>query len=475
MASILRGTRKVLLHHSARRMLRAGMLARGCSLRRLSPPTTLSRSPSSTVVASVRRRLSTAKPGSMDAVNAAFAKAAARSAAQEAAADAAPPTVLQRVLPLGLWGLVSLNIGAFLSQGDEGVQVLIYLEEFTGQVMSPDTSRRELIERLERVSRGASLNDSLKLAVLDTPGLTDRLLELFTSDAKNVSPAARNHAAKVLEYVGSLPEAQLEMVARGVHEPVLALLRADGTSLYLRKTLAALACHLTAAPANVPTLVRAGVVSALHEEQESSTKLRRQKVQVALRRLCARLASADEHAALLASLPAHERALVERYAALEAEAALEPLHAFRATLVESGVLLYLHTAAGGAAWGLAESLYQRRPVAALVQNVARTALVTCFVPICLVGGVVSTYNATNRKTDTVEEKFALYFTACLALYPARFVLEWVERFAPLWLGGHIVGFASFFAWTLYTESDLLKSDHGLLDKSDAETLTGQKK
>lgn len=61
------------------------------------------------------------------------------------------------------------------------------------------------------------------------------------------------------------------------------------------------------------------------------------------------------------------------------------------------------------------------------------------------------------------------------MYPARFLLEWVERFAPLWLGGHIVGFGSFFVWTLYTESDLLKSDHSLLDKSDAETLTGQKK
>ena len=36
------------------------------------------------------------------------------------------------------------------------------------------------------------------------------------------------------------------------------------------------------------------------------------------------------------------------------------------------------------------------------------------------------------------------------------------RLAPLWLGGHIVGFSSFFVWTLYTESDLLKSDNLLL-------------
>ena len=82
-------------------------------------------------------------------------------------------------------------------------------------------------------------------------------------------------------------------------------MRAEGASLYVRKALATLTCHLAAAPANVPVLARAGAVSALHDEQESNPKLRRQKVQVALRRLCAGLA-ADEHAALLASLPQRE-------------------------------------------------------------------------------------------------------------------------------------------------------------------------
>ena len=54
---------------------------------------------------------------------------------------------------------------------------------------------------------------------------------------------------------------------------------------------------------------------------------------------------------------------------------------------------------------------------------------------------------------------------------------WVDHFAdrPPSFYCHIVGFGSFFVWTLFTESDLLKSDHSLLDKSDAETLTGQKK
>jgi hypothetical protein len=38
---------------------------------------------------------------------------------------------------------------------------------------------------------------------------------------------------------------------------------------------------------------------------------------------------------------------------------------------------------------------------ALLQNVMRTSLVTCFVPILLVGGVVTSYNAANRKMAAV--------------------------------------------------------------------------
>lgn len=75
---------------------------------------------------------------------------------------------------------------------------------------------------------------------------------------------------------------------------------------------------------------------------------------------------------------------------------------------------------------------------------------------------MTSYNRINKVTDSIEEKFALYFGACVALYPASRLLSWVERFAPLWLGGHIVGFVSFFAWTVYSESDLLKSDRDLL-------------
>ena len=86
--------------------------------------------------------------------------------------------------------------------------------------------------------------------------------------------------------------------------------------------------------------------------------------------------------------------------------------------------------------------------------------------VLLVGGVVTAYERLNRTTDSINEKFALYGAACLALYPAGRLLQWAETIAPLWLGGHIVGFSSFFGWTLYTESDLLKSDRELLSRAE---------
>jgi len=369
------------------------------------------------------------------------------------------------VLPLGLWTLVSLNVGAYFSQGDEGAQVLIHLDEFTQPLLDPTTPKKVLAERAERIARGSALNDSLKRALLSTPALPERLLEMLSGDA-NVSTTARNHAAKVLENICASPETQAEVVERGLHRPMIDLLRAPSTSLYVKKTLAAAICSVASLPTNAAALGSACALSALHDEQELSKALRRQRVQMTLGRLGASLAALP--AEVLDELPARERELIAKYAEAEADASKQLLHSVRSTLVESGVLLYMHTAAGGAAWGLFESLRVGETRAALVQNVVRTSLVTCFVPIIMVGGLVSTYTNMNRATDSIDDKFQVYFVSSMALYPAGRLLQWVERFAPLWLGGHIVGFFSFFTWTLYTESDLLKTDKELLAKSKAD-------
>lgn len=374
-------------------------------------------------------------------------------------------TLRDHLIRIGLWGIISINVGAYFGQGDEGAQLLLHLEEFAEHILAADTKRSVLTEALERVSRGAASNDTLKLRLLAHPGLFDRLVALST-DAR-AGGAARNHAVKVLEAISGSAEAQREIVVSGRHMTYLELMQREGASLYARKALAAAVCNLAQQPENVIAMGRAGAVGALLREQESDARLRRRRVEVSAARLAAALVAHGSDT--LEALPVGERALVERLGGEEEEAAaqLGPLHGVRATLIESGVLLYFHTAAGGAAWGLFESVRAGQSRAALVQNVARTALVTCFVPILMVGGVVTTYNRVNKQTDSINDKFALYFGGCVLLYPASRFFTWVEAFAPLWLGGHIVGFGSFFAWTLYTESDLLKSDSVLL-KLDAQ-------
>jgi len=361
--------------------------------------------------------------------------------------------------PLVIWTAVSVQVGTFFSAGDEGVQILIHLDEFTSVVLDPSAEKAKLTERLERVSRGSALNNSLRLRLIDTPGLIERLASFTQGDPKTLGVTAQNHAAKILENVSALPEAQARLVADGWHSTLLEIIDSPRTTLYVKKTLTSAVCNIASHPDALVPLARASTLSVVHDEQESSTLLRRQKVALTLSRLGALIAALPQET--LATLSTRERELAASYAEVEAEAAKQPLHQVRSTLIQSGVLLYLHTAAGGAAWGFFESIRLRDTRAQLVQNVVRTSLVTCFVPILLVGGVVTTYTHFNKTTDTVMEKFKLYFTSSMALYPAGRLLQWVERFAPLWLGGHIVGFVSFFAWTLYTESDLLKTDREL--------------
>ena len=90
----------------------------------------------------------------------------------------------------------------------------------------------------------------------------------------------------------------------------------------------------------------------------------------------------------------------------------------------------------------------------------RTAFVTGLVPAFFVGGIVSMFQQYQRQADTESDVFRLYAaTLMTTLYPAYYLLPWVDRWAPLWLGGHVLGFGSFFAFMVLTDADLMKNDH----------------
>ena len=91
----------------------------------------------------------------------------------------------------------------------------------------------------------------------------------------------------MIEAVSAHPEAQLRLVEAGVHVRLLRTVESEGSSLYIKKTLATVLCNLALRPENVPALGGAGAVRILDAEQRSSPKLRRRRVEVALSRLAA--------------------------------------------------------------------------------------------------------------------------------------------------------------------------------------------
>jgi hypothetical protein len=197
-----------------------------------------------------------------------------------------------------------------------------------------------------------------------------------------------------------------------------------------------------------------------------------------VQRVCAALASSDRHTAAVANLAPAERALVEARRAELAERADDSLafvvDSAHAVLIEGGALMYLHTAAGGLVWGAFESLRARMGARAVVRHALVTSAVTCLLPITVVGGLVTAYQELEKATDTRLQKWTMYTAAALLLYPGWLVMQVVERAAPFWLGGHIVGFMSFFAWLRYSHSDLLRTDAELLamDRGAAATASG---
>ncbi|KYQ92180.1 hypothetical protein DLAC_07023 [Tieghemostelium lacteum] len=131
-------------------------------------------------------------------------------------------------------------------------------------------------------------------------------------------------------------------------------------------------------------------------------------------------------------------------------------------LIQSGKLLYLHTSLGGFVWGCFESIRAKLPVNTVVINGVKNAIITAAIPIYFVGYMTTLFTEQYKKMDTTKDKFILYFSGCLSLFPWYYLLPVVERFSPYWIGGHVLGFMSFFTYLAYTKSEIFKSDQMLI-------------
>jgi hypothetical protein len=56
----------------------------------------------------------------------------------------------------------------------------------------------------------------------------------------------------------------------------------------------------------------------------------------------------------------------------------------------------------------------------------------------------------------IADFFGLYTLGLLSLYPWVHLLPVVEAWAPLWLGGHVVGFMTFGGYLIATKADIMQ-------------------
>lgn len=405
---------------------------------------------------------------------AAAKRAGARAEPPPSAPAPAPLTWRGRLAYAAGYAYVCVNVGALLTNQNESLVALETYAVIAREVVTP-TDDEKLEKCLDVLARGLPLSTSLREKVVATEGVAPRLLELC-----RVAPTvkARHHAAKALETTCALPAARHAFIAAGLHEGMVRVVL-DLTALgYVRKTIASALAQLASgaaraaeagdAPArdDLDRLAAAGAIRALQASLDDPASAR-QRTRGALLRMCAALdPGSAQHAAALRALSAPERELVEaRRAELAARAGdnlallVDSAHS---ALAEGGALMYLHTAAGGLVWGAFESLRTRHGARAVARHALVTSAVTCLLPITVVGGLVTAYHELEKATDTRPQKLAMYTCAALLLYPGWRVMQVVEAVAPYWLGGHIVGFMSFFAWLRYTASDLLRTDAELL-------------
>eukprot|EP01134_Creolimax_fragrantissima_P007666 CFRG7666T1 len=377
------------------------------------------------------------------------------------------------------WVAMSLSLGAWSmsmdTDPDRSALLLAHPERLRSKLLSKSI---ELLEReLNMIQSCAEFSDDVKALIMHDPVDTEMLLTYCTHPGVTVE--ARNSAARILEISSRLPQmSKIAVLERGFHQKVVDALNHKDPSLYVQKQLATMLCNF-AIHTNIIgeglsedesideiclALGSAGVVSLLNKCHEHKY-LKRRSQETAMERISAACVKASEDPSktnMKWKKPNDEEwMLMLKYSFLDTEARKSIMYKFKSTIVESGVLMYFHTAAGGLVWGVAESIRAKKPMNEVLKFGLRTSLVTCLVPIYFVGASVTIYNYTRKKCEDSFDVFALNSCSMMSLLPWYYILPKVEKFSPFWIGGHVVGFVSFFCYLLYTNADSLQNDNNL--------------
>jgi len=89
-------------------------------------------------------------------------------------------------------------------------------------------------------------------------------------------------------------------------------------------------------------------------------------------------------------------------------------------------------------------IQKKLPLTQLLKYTLGTSMVTAIVPITLMGCMVTMYYHFLKPLNTTRH-IALYnYGWFFSFFPLYYILPYLDKIAPYWIGGHVVGFTLFF-------------------------------
>jgi len=358
--------------------------------------------------------------------------------------------VKRNLTSFGVFGFVSFGLAVALTTSDETSYYINNHDSIIANLINIKDYEL-LTKRLRDLSQYSASNNTLNQS-LAKPKYINAFLNIILeySDLE-----INNNAAKIIDNVID-SATDFSFIPR-----LMEVAQLEYIPSYVKKTLASAISKAALKDDMVRlTLASNGAIEFLDEIVNS--KLYRSKL--SLSSLLAICSTCKSIPTTVANQYPKRQELIEKYSKENVELQSNVLALKTKELKESGLLLYLHTSAGGFVWGFFESIRNKYPIKRALINGCKNSIITAAVPIIFVGLMTTFATREFKKLDGPKEKLYFYFGGLYSLFPWYYILPVVERFSPYWIGGHVIGFMSFFSYLAYSDYDIFKSDMLLIQQ-----------
>eukprot|EP01132_Coremiostelium_polycephalum_P005294 gene5294-6592_t len=357
----------------------------------------------------------------------------------------------QHAISFVVFGAFSFGLAVYQCSRDETEHYIKHIDEYM-EKFNTIQDYQLFISRLKSISEYSSNNTKLQ-QLLSDPKYINQLLNMIL-DYSDVD--INIYSAKIIE------NASHYITDYSVIPKLVEVGSLQYVPQYVKKSIGISISKIAEDPTSRILLANSGAIPFL-ERLLQSKLLRFQAFKTALQSIsytCSNNIDKLDKKILTPQL----KESIEKYANIEKEVQSSVYLSKKRDLLQSGWTLYLHTSAGGFVWGCFESIRNKLPLKTILLNGCKNSIITAGIPILFVGIVTTLFNDQYKKLNTTQDKFMLFFFGTYSLYPMHYLLPVIERFSPYWIGGHVLGFMSFFSYLVYTENDIFKSDNLIMQK-----------